>query len=164
MEFFPPCVEPILMHSSPVQQPGIRGAFIMITILPFVGQHPRIVGLVFVGIPSLFFLFSSRIIDVGGRFVCCISWKATTHAHYSSDRCTHIKMPWRGMQECSLCACLLLLHLFIFLQPPACSSSSSSSEHDDDSCREGYHLSRSGLPSWKFFGSVLFPSFNPSLL
>jgi len=42
----------------------------MITILPFVGQHPRIVVVVVVVIivvvPSL---FSSRIIDVGGRFV-----------------------------------------------------------------------------------------------
>jgi len=44
----------------------------MITILPFVGQHPRmvfvvvVVVVIIVVVPSL---FSSRIIDVGGRFV-----------------------------------------------------------------------------------------------
>lgn len=102
-----PCRGRADLNAFPSRSVG-SGAFIMITILPFVGQqqHPSIPPSQHPGDVVVCSLFSSRIIDVGGRFVAAFLGRPQ-HTHHTH---THLD----AVEECSLC----VLHLFIFLQPP----------------------------------------------
>lgn len=125
-----------------------RGAFIMITILPFVGQHPI----------SVFFSYYRRRRSWSlSLCCCCISWKATALTHTQTHTHTHSLL--EIMQECSL----PVLHLFIFLHPPSvCSALPSSSS--SDSFTSDSLASSSSSSSRCEHDALRFSPFSPSLL
>lgn len=111
-------------------------------------------------IPSL---FSSRIIDVGGRgrCRCVVAAFLGRPQHSRTHRHTHTHSLLEIMQECSL----PVLHLFIFLHPPSvCSALPSSSSSSSDSFTSDSLASSSSSSSRCEHDALRFSPFNPSLL